>query len=111
MTKDYLGFTFRWTSYPNNLHHLFKSMQERSLSQRAMAGELNGIGVPAPTGGAWMQNQVRRVLARLAQLPVKIHGREDLVRTIAERHARRQSASDSAHRRQAPAPRNAIRIC
>jgi hypothetical protein len=47
----------------------------------------------------------------VAQLPVKIHGREDLVRIIAERHARRQSARDSAYRRQPPAPKNAIRIC
>lgn len=47
----------------------------------------------------------------VAQLPVKIHGREDLVRIIAERHARRQSARDSAYRRQPPAPKNAIPIC
>lgn len=46
----------------------------------------------------------------VAQLPVKIHGRDDAVRTIVERHKRRQRARDSAHRRQTPAPKNAIRI-
>ena len=38
----------------------------------------------------------------VAQLPVKIRGREDAVQTIVERHKRRQRARDSAYRRQAP---------
>lgn len=52
-------------AFANNLRHIFESMSQRGLSQRAMAAELNGIGVPAPTGGTWMQMQVRRVLGRL----------------------------------------------
>jgi len=46
----------------------------------------------------------------VAQLPVKINGHQDIVHTIAERHARRQRARDSAYRRQPPAPKDAIRI-
>ncbi|MBL8409149.1 MAG: recombinase family protein [Candidatus Accumulibacter sp.] len=56
-------------AFANNLRHIFTSMQERGLSQREMARELNQIALPAPTGGAWMQMQVRRVLARLEKAP------------------------------------------
>ena len=56
-------------AFANNLRHIFTSMQERGLSQREMARELNQIALPAQTGGAWMQMQVRRVLARLEKAP------------------------------------------
>jgi DNA invertase Pin-like site-specific DNA recombinase len=56
-------------AFAARLRATFADMTARGLSQRRMAAELNGIGVPAPTGGAWMQMQVRRVLARLEMAP------------------------------------------
>lgn len=46
------------------LQSLFDSMKRRGLSQRAMATELNAIGVPTQKGGTWHLTQVQRVIAR-----------------------------------------------
>jgi SRSO17 transposase len=59
---------------------------------------------------AWLLSCADVVDLLLAQLPVKIEGYDDMVRTLAERHQRRKQARDSAYRRQPPAPKNAIRI-
>lgn len=47
------------------LRPLFEGMKARGLSQRAMAEELNSVGVPAPKGGAWRLSQVQRVISKL----------------------------------------------
>lgn len=50
--------------FAEKLRSLFYSMKERGLSQRAMANELNNIGVPAPRGGLWRLSQIQRMLSR-----------------------------------------------
>ena len=52
-------------AFAEKLRHTFDSMEARGLSQRAMAAELNAIGVPAANGGKWGLSQVQRVIARL----------------------------------------------
>lgn len=47
------------------LRPVFEGMLARGLSQRAMAAELNSIGIPAPRGGQWALSQIQRALARL----------------------------------------------
>lgn len=44
-----------------------RGLQKQGLSQRAIADELNALGIPAPRGGAWHLPTVQRVLARLEQ--------------------------------------------
>lgn len=55
-------------AFSMRLRPVFVSMQERGLSQRAMAKELNGIGVPAAKGGTWSLTQVQRELDHLKQV-------------------------------------------
>jgi hypothetical protein len=40
------------------------------ISQRALADELNRIGIPAPRGGRWYQTTVVKTLARLGLITV-----------------------------------------
>lgn len=47
------------------LRPIFDGMKARGLSQRAMAEELNSIGLSAPRGGQWRLSQVQRLLQRL----------------------------------------------
>lgn len=54
------------------LRPVFEGMTARKLSHRAMLGELNSIGIPAPKGGVWQLTQVQRVIARLAALGSRI---------------------------------------
>lgn len=53
-------------AFADKLRHTFDDMRVRGLSQRAMAAELNAIGVPTPKGGKWGLAQVQRVIERLA---------------------------------------------
>ena len=52
-------------AFAEKLRPLFDGMRARGLSQRAMVTELNGIGVPAPKGGAWRLAQTQRIISRL----------------------------------------------
>lgn len=52
-------------AFADKLRHTFDGMKARGLPQRAMAAELNSIGVPAPRGGQWGLAQVQRVIERL----------------------------------------------
>jgi DNA invertase Pin-like site-specific DNA recombinase len=47
------------------LRPVFEGMRGRGLSQRAMAEELNSIGIAAPRGGLWRLAQIQRAIARL----------------------------------------------
>lgn len=53
------------TAFAEKLRPLFYGMKARGLSQRAMADELNSIGISAPKGGLWNLSQVQRLLGRL----------------------------------------------
>lgn len=55
-------------AFAEKLRPLFDGMKARGLSQRGMVEELNGVGVPAPKGGAWGLSQVQRVMRR--SLPI-----------------------------------------
>jgi DNA invertase Pin-like site-specific DNA recombinase len=52
-----------------NLRGVLLGLRARGLSQRAIAAELNKLGVKAPRGGAWYLPTVQRVLARLGAGP------------------------------------------
>ena len=45
---------------------LFAQLQEKGLTHRAMAAELNALGVTAAKGGEWTHGQVQRILNRYA---------------------------------------------
>ncbi|MHC8315735.1 recombinase family protein [Pseudomonas sp. LB3P31] len=53
------------TAFVERLRLLFDGMTARGLSQRAMAAELNMIGIPTPKGGLWGLTQIQRTIARL----------------------------------------------
>lgn len=53
-------------TFAEKLRPLFDGMRARGLSQRAMAEELNDVGVPTAKGGEWALAQIQRVLLRLA---------------------------------------------
>ncbi|MBE7370034.1 recombinase family protein [Ramlibacter pallidus] len=48
------------------LKGIVDGFQTSGLSHRAMAAELNAVGVSAPRGGKWTHGQVQRLLARLS---------------------------------------------
>ena len=45
---------------------LFAQLQEKGLTHRAMAAELNALGISAAKGGEWTHGQVQRILNRYA---------------------------------------------
>ena len=45
---------------------LFAQLQEKGLTHRAMAAELNARGITAAKGGEWTHGQVQRILNRYA---------------------------------------------
>lgn len=45
---------------------LFAELQEKGLTHRAMAAELNARGIAAAKGGEWTHGQVQRILNRYA---------------------------------------------
>ena len=45
---------------------LFAQLQEKGLTHRAMAAELNVLGITAAKGGEWTHGQVQRILNRYA---------------------------------------------
>lgn len=45
---------------------LFALLQEKGLTHRAMAAELNALGITAAKGGEWTHGQVQRILNRYA---------------------------------------------
>jgi len=53
-------------AHAERLRSMLKGLQERGLSQREIAAELNKLSVPAPRGGVWHLVTVQRVLDRLA---------------------------------------------
>jgi DNA invertase Pin-like site-specific DNA recombinase len=57
------------SAFAERLRGVFEGFRLRSLSQRAMAAELNALGIPTATGGRWRLIQVQRVVARLAAKP------------------------------------------
>lgn len=52
-------------AFATRLRPLFEGMAARGLSQRAMAEELNAVGIPAPKGGTWRLIQLQRLQRRL----------------------------------------------
>lgn len=50
---------------------LFASLQEQGLTHRAMAAELNALGIAAAKGGEWTHGQVQRILNRYADWKAK----------------------------------------
>lgn len=52
--------------FAGRLEKIISGLQARGLTHRAMAQELNAVGITAPRGGAWTHGQVQRLLARLA---------------------------------------------
>lgn len=55
-------------AFAARMRHTMLGMQSRGLSQRAIASELNQLGVKTPRGGAWSLYQVQRLLHRLESL-------------------------------------------
>lgn len=53
--------------HAERLRATLRGLQKQGLSQRAIADELNKLGVKAPRGGAWYLPTVQRAMARLAQ--------------------------------------------
>ena len=53
-------------AFAERLRALIEGFQARGLSQRAIARELNALGIRSPGGGTWHLITVQRVLARLA---------------------------------------------
>jgi len=53
-------------AFAERLRPTLESMKARGLSQRAIADDLNSIGVPAANGGQWRLAQVQRVLFRIS---------------------------------------------
>lgn len=45
---------------------LFAQLQAKGLTHRAMAAELNALGITAAKGGEWTHGQVQRILNRYA---------------------------------------------
>ncbi len=52
--------------HADRLRAVLGGLQARGLSQRAIAAELNALGVQAPRGGTWHLPTVQRVLARIS---------------------------------------------
>jgi DNA invertase Pin-like site-specific DNA recombinase len=52
-------------AHADRLRATILGLRDQRLSQRAIADELNRLGVQAPRGGAWHLPTVQRVLARL----------------------------------------------
>lgn len=52
--------------HADHLRATLRGLQEQGLSQRAIADELNRLGIKAPRGGEWHLPTVQRVLARLS---------------------------------------------
>ncbi len=53
-------------AFAERLRALIEGFQARGLSQRAIARELNALGIRSPGGGTWRLITVQRVLTRLA---------------------------------------------
>lgn len=47
------------------LKTIFDAMSSMGMSQRAMAAELNVLGIPTPNGGHWGLTQIQRAITRL----------------------------------------------
>jgi len=52
-------------AFAERLRHSVCSMQSRGLSHRAMALELNQLGIKTPRGGQWSLYQLQRLLDRI----------------------------------------------
>ncbi|MDP2852125.1 MAG: recombinase family protein [Gallionella sp.] len=50
--------------FANKLKGIIEGMKAQGLSQRAMLGELNGLGIKTAKGGEWSLVQLQRVMAR-----------------------------------------------
>lgn len=58
-------------AFAKRLRHTIHSMQSRGLSQRAMAAELNQLGIKTPRGGQWSLYQVQLLLRRIQAISIK----------------------------------------
>ena len=56
----------RADTFAEKLRVVLEGLRARGLSQRAIVGELNGLGIKSPGGGTWHLQPLQRVLARLA---------------------------------------------
>ncbi len=54
-------------AHADNLRATLRGLQKQGLSQRAIADELNRLGIKARRGGVWQLRTVQRVLARVGQ--------------------------------------------
>ena len=52
--------------FAKKLKPTLKAYREQGMSQRAIAEELNNVGITAPRGGEWKLIQVQRVMNRLS---------------------------------------------
>lgn len=52
--------------YANKMRGVLLGLKARGLSQRAIADELNTLGIAPPRGGSWHLATVQRVMSRLA---------------------------------------------
>ncbi len=53
-------------AFAERLNGIVQGFCARGLTHRAMAAELNAVGITAPRGGQWTHGQVQRLLNRLA---------------------------------------------
>ncbi|OTP69465.1 recombinase family protein [Caballeronia sordidicola] len=51
--------------FAGSLKRVLTGFKAANMSQRAIAEELNGLGIKTARGGAWNQTQVQRVMARI----------------------------------------------
>lgn len=52
-------------AFAERMRAVLESLRQRGLSQRAIARELNGLGIKSPAGDTWHLITVHRILARL----------------------------------------------
>lgn len=51
--------------FAQKLHGVVSAFRAQGLTHRAMAAELNAVGIAAPRGGQWTHGQVQRLLIRM----------------------------------------------
>jgi len=77
-------------AYADKVRGVLLGLKARGLSQRAIADELNALGIKAPRGGQWHLPTVQRVMARLQpeqlvlQLVAELRGQGMTLRAIAD---------------------------
>lgn len=87
--------------YANKMRGVLLALKARGLSQRAVADELNKLGIAPPRGGSWHLATVQRVMARLQpeqrvlalvrQLTAQGYSLQAIVRELAARGVLREN--------------------